>query len=282
MEIAFYVFSGTGNTLRVCRTMADELEKSGNETEIHRIKGKTEYSPSGCIVIGYPVHAFNAPLPVLKYLKSLPRGENTPVYIIQTSGEPLGFNRAACISPIRILRKKGYDVRGTFSYVMPYNIIFRHSDAMAARMWNVVRMRIPCDSQVIASLGKHFWKTGIPEKAVSFILRIEHPATPLIGRGFKVSNQCTGCGKCAAKCPVGNIVMRNGRPHFGSECCLCMGCAFSCPSDAVRTSLLNAWRVNGQYDFTAECAGNDDIGRYCRSSYLSYFHRYEDSSKAKA
>lgn len=282
MKIAFYVFSGTGNTLRVCKAMADEIEKSGNETEIYRIDRKTIYSASGCIVIGYPVHAFNAPLPVLKFLKGLPSGENTPVYIIQTSGEPLGFNRAACISPIRILRKKGYDVRGTFSYVMPYNIIFRHSNAMAARMWNVVRMRIPCDSQVIASLGKHFWKTGIPEKVVSLILRIEHPATPLIGRGFKVSTQCTGCGKCAAKCPVGNIVMRNGRPHFGSECCLCMGCAFSCPSDAVRTSILNAWRVNGQYDFTAECAGDEDIGRYCRSSYLAYFHKYEDRDKTKA
>ena len=220
MKIAFYVFSGTGNTLRVCKAMADEIEKSGNETEIYRIDRKTEYTTSGCIVIAYPVHAFNTPLPVFKFLKSLPHGENTPAYIIQTSGEHLGFNRAACISPMRILRKRGYDVRGTFSYVMPYNIIFRHSDAMAARMWNVVRMRIPCDSQVIASLEKHFWKTGTLEKAVSFILRIEHPATPLIGRGFKVSTQCTGCGKCAARCPMGNIVMRNGRPTFGSECCL--------------------------------------------------------------
>ena len=282
MKIAFYVFSGTGNTLRVCKAMADELETSGNETEIYRIDRKTVYTPSGCIVIAYPVHAFNTPLPVLRFLKSLPQGENTPAYIIQTSGEPLGFNRAACISPIRILRKKGYDVRGTFSYVMPYNIIFRHSDAMAARMWNVVRMRVHSDSQVIASLGKHFWKTGAVEKAVSFILRIEHPATSLIGRGFKAGSQCTGCGKCAARCPEGNIVMRNGRPSFGSECCLCMGCAFSCPSDAVRTSILNAWRVNGQYDFTAECAGDEDIGRYCRSSYLSYFHRYEDMNKSKA
>lgn len=282
MKIVFYVFSGTGNTLRVCKAMADELEKSGNETEIYRIDRKTEYSASGCIVIAYPVHAFNAPLPVLKFLKSLPQRENTPAYIIQTSGEPLGFNRAACISPIRILRKKGYDVRGTFSYVMPYNIIFRHSDAMAARMWNIVRMRVPSDSQIIASLEKHFWKTSALEKAVSFILRIEHPAMPLIGRGFKVSNQCTGCGKCAARCPEGNIVMRNGRPSFGSECCLCMGCAFSCPSDAVMTSILNAWRVNGKYDFSAECAGDEDIGRYCRSSYLAYFHKYEDRDKTKA
>ena len=34
MKIAFYVFSGTGNTLRVCKAMADEIEKSGNETEL--------------------------------------------------------------------------------------------------------------------------------------------------------------------------------------------------------------------------------------------------------
>ena len=148
-------------------------------------------------------------------------------------------------------------------------------------MWNVVRMRVPSDSKVIASLGNHFWKTGAVEKAVSFILRIEHPATSMIGRGFKAGGQCTGCGKCAARCPEGNIVMRGGRPHFGSECGLCMSCAFSCPSDAVRTSILNAWRVNGKYDFSAECAGDEDIGRYCRSSYLSYFHRYEDRNKSK-
>lgn len=276
MKTDFYIFSGTGNTRRVCALIAEQLRKTGNDVTLRQINKDTlPEINADCVVIGYPVHAFNAPKTVLNFLKRLPDGQNKLIYFIQTSGEPLKFNNAAFIHTGRIAKRKGYRVMGGFSYVMPYNIIFHHSEGMAARMWNVVKLRAPLDASIIADKAYNLNKANLFERAVSFTLRIEHPAMPILGRHFKVTKDCVGCGLCERICPQKNIALRNGKPAFGTSCVGCMGCAFSCPENAIRISLLDGWRVNGAYRFDAQPASDGQICKYCRKSYLKYFHRYE-------
>lgn len=279
MKIGMFIFSGTGNTLRVCTRLANELKKFGHETQLTSIKKdrKTPVSTNyDCLIIGYPVHAFNAPAPVLKFLKSLPQAtREISVYLVRTSGEPLKLNDAAGITPKNILIKRGYQVLGEFSYVMPYNIIFRHSDGMAARMWKVALLQIPQDAFVISKAKKHLKKVSVFSRLTSFALRIEHPAMPIVGRRFKATEDCVGCGICANQCPQNNITITNGKPVFGNDCVACMGCAFHCPKNAVKTSILNGWRVNGAYQFDDKPASDAEICKYCHSAYLRYFHDAE-------
>lgn len=277
MKTEFYVFSGTGNTLRVCTLLSEHLQGLGNDVNIYPLRSDTKlHGESDCIIVGYPVHAFNAPLPVLEFLKRLPNTKRKiPVYFVQTSGEPLKMNFAAFIRPQRIVRKKGYIVLGGFSYVMPYNILFRHSDGMAARMWNVVKLRAPIEAEMISKRQSHLCRVNVLQRSIPFILRIEHSAMPIVGRYFKVTGDCIGCGLCEKLCPQGNIVMKDKKPVFGKHCTACMDCAFSCPKDAIRTSVLNGWRVNGKYDWNAIPTGDNGIGKYCSKSYLKYFRMYE-------
>ncbi len=44
---------------------------------------------------------------------------------------------------------------------------------------------------------------------------------------------CTGCGKCAALCPMRNIEIQNDRPVWGNACTHCMACISACPENAV-------------------------------------------------
>ena len=182
------------------------------------------------------------------------------------------LNDASGITPKRILKKRGYRVRGEFSYVMPYNIIFRHTDKMAARMWQTAEARAKRDAALIDAGGGATRRVGPFRRAAAFVLRIEHTAMPLVGRHFRVREGCVGCGKCAEVCPQGNIAMKEGRPVFGKSCVGCMACAFGCPKDAVSVALFNSWRVNGAYRFDGEAAADEEICRYCRRSYLRYFH----------
>ncbi len=279
MRFVVYCFSGTGNTRWACDRLAAELRLLGQTADVYAISSDcTPPPPNGYdgILLGYPVHAFNAPVPVLKFLKTLPPAQKLlPVWLVRTSGEPLKLNEASGITPKRILGGKGYPVRGEFHYVMPYNIIFRHPDGMAVRMKRDAERAFPQDARAIAAGEGSLCKNGPFRRMVSFTLRVEHTAMPLIGRRFKATEKCVGCGLCAKICPQGNIMMVDGKPKFGKNCAACMGCSFHCPKDAVRISLLNGWRVNGEYSFEGEPAADADVIRYCRKSYLRYFREME-------
>ena len=279
MRALFLVFTGTGNTLRVCDGLLGRLRELGHEGELSLIRKDSACpDPSGydLVIVGYPVHAFNAPASVLKFLKKLPKGEQKSVYLVRTSGEPLKLNHASGITPRRILKKRGYKVCGEFHYVMPYNIIFRHSEEMASRMWRDAEILMDRDAKTISAGTGELKRVNALRRMVAFTLRIEHTAMPCIGKTFKAKKKlCIGCGVCAKLCPQGNIRMKNGRPKFGGHCVGCMACSFGCPKDAVRISLLNAWRVNGRYGFDAAPATDSEVCKYCRKAYLKYFRETE-------
>ena len=280
MRAVFLYVSGTGNTRRVCEALAGAWRARGHAADCIGLRGNAplpDLTLYDRIVFGFPVHAFNAPAPALKALRCFPKTDGQKVYFVRTSGEPLALNDAAIVTPRRMLRKRGYILAGDLYYVMPYNIVFRHTDGMAARMWKIVLSRIAEDAKAIEAGTGGLPRVGPIKRFVSFVLRIEHPAMPWIGRHFHAAEDCIGCGACAALCPAGNIRMENGSPRFGKNCFGCMACAFACPKDAVRIGILDGWRVNGAYDLAAPPASDGDICRYCRRAYVKYFRRWEKS-----
>ncbi|MDE6565581.1 MAG: flavodoxin family protein, partial [Clostridia bacterium] len=162
MKIGFFAFTGTGNTLRVCKILVNELEQNDVICDIKLIKDITDLqvlNDYDKIIIAYPVHGFNTPMPMLNFIKSLPKNDNNKsVYIVRVSGEPLSTNHSASIVPKRILKRKGYVVSGEFAYVMPYNIIFHHTDNMASRMENAAKSRAQKDAQTIINNDGRIYK----------------------------------------------------------------------------------------------------------------------------
>jgi ferredoxin len=50
---------------------------------------------------------------------------------------------------------------------------------------------------------------------------------------------CTGCGICAALCPVNAIEIIDGKAQVGLACEYCQRCAAVCPEKAIRTNGRN-------------------------------------------
>ena len=244
-----YVFSGTGNTLMVAREYAKALDM---ETRICCITSSfddlplpEEYSLVG---IGYSVHAFNAPYLVERFARWLTSDSRKPIFLFNTGGEGLSLNDSSSASIRHILGKR-FDILSERHYVMPYNMIFRHSDAMVKHMVTYMMRLVPIHAQSILS-GQHERFRPMPLRhLVSMILRIEWIYAKVQERYMKAGKSCSGCGLCARSCPMDNIRMEKGRPFFGGDCVLCARCSFSCPADAISIGLLNGWKVNGPYDF---------------------------------
>lgn len=232
--------------------VAEEYAASlGPETHIAAIDSSFMDLPSPdgyqLVGIGYPVHAFNAPEIVERFARELKPSVHQDLFIFHTGGEGLHFNDTSSVRIRRILRKD-FTILSERHYVMPYNMIFRHSDAMVKHMVTYMRKLVPLHVSSILAKRKEGMRLMPFSRIVSSVLRIEWLYAKLQGPTMRVGDSCTGCGLCARRCPMGNITMANGRPVFGRNCSLCVRCSFSCPVDAISIGLLNGWRVNGPYE----------------------------------
>lgn len=229
------------------------------------------------LCVGYPVHGFNAPQNVLDFAKGLQDCPGKGYYVIKTSGEPLHVNDASSRILDRILKKKGYVKKGEFHYVMPYNMIFRHSDKMAALMWQAAKNTAPADADDVFDGKERQLKAKLPAVLTRFVVAVEHKGMPFLGRFFKAdAEKCVSCGKCERLCPMSNIVMKDGLPSFGKHCIGCTACSFNCPTDAISIGLLQGWKVNGAYEMEGPTEGltRKDVCAYWRGSYVRYFREH--------
>lgn len=274
-----YVFSGTGNTKKACDIYKSEFEKNGVETTLYTVKKGFENLPDpnnfDYVGFAYPIHGFNAPYIMLDLAKALPKANGTKQYfVVKTSGEPLKINNVSSIKFNDIMKRKGYVPFSEYHYVMPYNMIFRHTDEMAARMKNTLEQLAPVEAREVLCGVEHKLSKVPFGRFVAWVVRIEQPAMKVNGRFFKVDgNKCIKCGACAKNCPVGNIKMDgNGKFSFGGDCVMCTRCSFNCPTNAFDIGMLNGWKVNGRYSYKLpEKPEEDKHAWYCKKAYKRYF-----------
>ena len=150
-------------------------------------------------------------------------------------------------------------------------MVFRHSDAMAAKMWNTARERVPSAARAMIEARAELPSPSFAARLMSGLCRVEHIFYPLNGRLFRVDGtRCIKCMQCVKNCPMGNISFEDGRFRFAGKCVSCTRCSFSCPADAIHIGLLDIMRVNGRYDFDCD-PGGAVIGKYCKKAYQRYF-----------
>lgn len=275
MKVLICYFSGTGNTRKVVNKFAEALTAEGSEPTSYKIEDNNfNYNVKDYDILGiaYPVHAFNAPSIILDFAKSLEESRGQRVFILNTSGEPLKLNNISSIKLTKILAKKGYNVTNEYHYCMPYNIIFRHTDNMAYKMWKTAQEVIPYDCRELLSGKYSLLDKVFMGSFIAWLFRIEHWGGRFNGKRYKVSNNCIHCGKCVNICPTHNITLKDGEFHFGKNCLMCMRCSFLCPKSAIKIGLFNRWKVNGAYNFNNPNNYEDEVHKnYCKNSYIRYF-----------
>ncbi len=268
-RIGIWVFSGTGNTLKCAEALAAALTERGVAVGLHEIADGSETVTERDLVICYPVYGFNMPRILKPFCRHLTGGGN--VWFLKTSGEPLHLNDNSSAELIRILRKNGYAIKGEFRYIMPYNMVFRHTDELASRMWETAVKRIPDAATKIENGEETPITAPLSAKIVSALGSIEHWFYPRNGRLLRVDpKKCVRCQQCVKHCPTKNITFENGRFRFGKNCIGCVRCSFNCPTGAIKIGLIDFMRVNGPYDFTRD-PKSAVPGRFCRKTYERYF-----------
>lgn len=127
MNIAVVVFSQTGNSAAVARSIATALRDKGHTADVHLLRTADKVSPgtkkvtfttapdissADALILGGPVWAFRASPPLRSYAEQLPSLQGKKAALFVTHGLPLpfaGHGRALWVLERR-LRDVGADV----------------------------------------------------------------------------------------------------------------------------------------------------------------------------
>jgi hypothetical protein len=123
-RLTCYFLSGTGNSFRAARWLADAARESGTESTvipIDRAAPRTELQAGEqqLVAIYHPSHGLMPPWSMIKFLLRLPRGRGAHAVVVATRGGiPIGklvlpgAAGLALLFPLLVLALKGFRVRG--------------------------------------------------------------------------------------------------------------------------------------------------------------------------
>ena len=280
MKVLLYYFSGTGNTALCASYLKKHFEELGDEVTCYPVTHNNSDAPNpndfDVVGVGYPIHAFNAPEILVKFLKSLPNVDNKKLFFFKVSGEPFSPNNSSSYHPYRFLRKKGFKLVNEKHFLMPYNIMFKYPDDLQKQMYLYLDPLAKVFAIKVHNGEDVKVKYHLPSKIVSFFLRIEWIA-PKVNCLFLHSKKkkCTKCMKCVNNCPAKAMyVNKKGTIKTRHTCTLCMRCSLNCPVNAINMGILNPWVVSGGFHYQTLNKKEELPGTYVNFLTKGYFRLF--------
>lgn len=247
-------FSGTGGTKKAADTLDKSLRERGADVVMQELR--SDALPDGVfsedmLVIIYPVYAMNAPEPVYDYIRQHEQVHGTSAAVLSVSGGgELTPNKACRRRVVRLLEKRGYKVVYERMLIMPANVFTSTPSGTAVSLIRVLPEKIEKITCDILSGVTRRTKPGVLNTALAYVGGLERYGAKTFGRHIKASDGCNGCSLCAAKCPVGNIHLEDGRPVFGNKCVLCMKCLYSCPQRALSPQFVKFFVIKDGFSLS--------------------------------
>lgn len=215
-------YSGTGNSLHTAKSLLMQDEKlvsmaKAMQNECYQY----ELGEDESVGFVFPVYFYGLPDTVRQFAAKV-RFTKDPgyVYALITCG---GFIAGAG----ELLRKAlNIPLRAVFSLKMPDNYVLLYDVPTPEEENRVLEAAEPELARIKENihLRRFTQEAGLAAKAQTAVLYAMYDRSRKTKK-FHVDDSCTGCGACAARCPVRAIEMRDGRPVWVKDSCdQCLAC----------------------------------------------------------
>lgn len=231
-----FYFSGTGNSQLAARQLAAELHdevvsindclKSGEKMKFHSERP---------LAVAAPNYAWRLPKVVEQWLRQTEFTGNKKIYFILTCGSHTGANAAFYAK--KLCSETGLIYQGLAAVQMPKNNLALYGALGSGECKAIINRAKPIFSSLAGQIanGEAFHEAPVPfgGRFLSGPFHALYYRFYIKDKGFKVSDVCISCGKCAKRCPLNNIDLVNGKPVWKGNCTHCMACICSCPTEAI-------------------------------------------------
>ena len=247
MENTIYYFSGTGNSLKMAKDIANRLQNSELISMAANMDKASELTPQGAAGFVFPVYHCGLPRLVEEFISSINLTNAGYIYIVCTYGSTGG--NAGCISQMRrICRSKGAKLNAAFYVKHVNNFMLTMWDNFPWPAFEVTQERNHAALHEsaykrakhiaeVVSARKNYFDRSIIEHIAPIVVKYRHFYNTVKSndKAFYCTDSCTYCGLCADVCPTSNIDLDNGRPAWKSETCQrCLACLHLCPPASVQ------------------------------------------------
>lgn len=232
MKILHY--SGTGNSAHVARRLAARLGLAKVDLNALLREGHSTDLDDQELIIVSPTYCWRLPRVISDWMEHQTFLPGTRAWFLITCGDDFG-------NAVHYLKKTcrhcGIECMGGMEVVMPENYI----TMFRAPSEELSRTIVECAELMTEEAALYIERReAFPEREVNIRDRLfSGPINALFFKfivkdhKFRVLDSCVGCGLCTEQCPMCNITLLNGRPHWQGHCTHCMACIAQCPQQAI-------------------------------------------------
>lgn len=249
-----YYFSGTGNSRYAARYIASSLDEGLDF--IPEVNTDSEIPEGKSIGLVFPIYSWGVPPLVLDFVAGLSdafwesvRIRQLPVWVVMTCGDEVAM------APEMIARKiksRGVAAISIWSVIMPNNYVLLPGFDVDPK--DVEKRKLEAApgrlEEIVIAIRQHRRVVDVTRGSMPKIRSLVYPLFKRWGifpGKWHSTDACIGCGICGRVCPLKNVVIQEGKPHWGKDCCSCLACYHSCPCHAVAYGRLTQGK--GQYCF---------------------------------
>jgi NAD-dependent dihydropyrimidine dehydrogenase PreA subunit len=237
MVTTIYYFTGTGNSLKIARSLSEMLEECELVPIAKVWKLESLESTSEKIGFIFPLYFHGVPKIVYDFLEKVNLNKSTYFFAIVTlagdiEGVPL-------MQIEKFLRAKSKNLHAGFFITMPTNYILGynvHSEEQQKRFFKIANKKVKEIAEIVKENGKNI-DSDILKNVNNRDERLNKDFRDEVNendKSFYANDYCTNCGICEQVCPVNNIIIVDDKPQWQHGCQLCLACIHYCPEKSIQ------------------------------------------------
>lgn len=244
-------FSPTGNSLLLAEQLKNQFGEKTVELLPLEFTNPLDLKRSDHLILMFPIHGFNAPRTVKRFVRQIPSNLYKSVSLIAVGCNTMWVNESASLYLKNIFIKKGYQILLDEVLAMPLTIVMNFPEDAKNDLIKEANNQIVEISKKIISNSNNAKKVPFKSKVITFIGKIESPAARLFGLELHANKTCISCAICWNNCPENNIKRgKKDKPKFGFKCSMCMRCIYDCPTKSISPYISKFIPIKNGYKVT--------------------------------